>query len=253
MSGRYATSTNSTPNALSSLPLVHRRVHPAPTETAAVSRVHPASTESAPIFPQAIKRVLDGVSVAGHVSTLKHAREQPKALTTQYDSELEQIYLQEWPDAVPEYKHKHLGCCRRDPQRDNDSRELLKKLFPPYMHYLLAFSGAIPPRSKACFYFVTSFWTLFACALSLNFINNTAWIMALLTCRFDAGCQTAALFSYRQVDFSASIAVALANLPAILSIVLVHTYLRDQLQSRELHTLVASASVDRIRNPEEYW
>ena len=230
------------------LPLVHSGVHPGPG-----SRVHPEANESMTTFANAAKRVRDKVSVSSQIAGLKHERPQPEAITDQYDSKLEQIYLQEWPDAVPKYKNKHRNCCCRDPERDDDSREMLKKLFPPYVYYLLVFGGAIPPRSKACFYFVTAFWILLTSWLFWAFGAYVTSTILLLICRFDATCQTASPTTYRQIDFSALIALILSSIPVVMSIILVHTSLRDQLQSRELRTLIASDSIHRIRNPEGYW
>ena len=255
MSGRYAVSAHAEVCyfykiciQFVSSTIVHSRVHPGP-----VNRVHPETNKSGPTFANAAKRVRGKISVSSQVAGLKHERPQPKAITKQYDSELEQIYLQEWPDAVPKYKNKHRNCCCRDSERDDDSREILKKLFPPYVYCLLVFGGAIPPRSKACFYFVTALWILLTLWLCFAFLANVNGTIVLLICRFDATCQTADHMTYRQVDFSVAIANILASIPAAIAIILVHTSLRDQLQSRELRTLIASDSIHRIRNPEGYW
>ena len=56
-----------------------------------------------------------------------------------------------------------------------------------------------------------------------------------------------------EFGFTAVISLFFFHVPALLSIVLVHTYLRDLLQSRELQTLISSIGADRMRKPEDYW
>lgn len=106
------------------------------------SRVHPAVSTStqednkaareSPKFVEVAKNAVTAAAVTSHLAVLKHERPQPEILSDQYDSELETLYVKEWPNAVPEYKNKH-RCCHRDPERDNDSRTILKKVFPPYL------------------------------------------------------------------------------------------------------------------------
>ena len=142
----------------SQLPLAHSRVYPypGPTESESHSRVHLTPSQIKENFSKAAKIA----AVAAHIAGLKHTRPQPEALTDHYDNQLEQMYLREWPDAVTKYKNKRRSCLCPDPERDNDSRATFKKVFPPYLYHLLAFSGAIPPSSKPYFYFVAIIWTL---------------------------------------------------------------------------------------------
>ena len=60
-----------------------------------------------PKFKKAAKCIVTGRAVTSHLASLKHAKSQPKDLDTQYDESLEKLYLNEWPDAVPQYEDNH--------------------------------------------------------------------------------------------------------------------------------------------------
>ena len=202
-----------------------------------------------PALKDVAKSALAAGSVTSHIAGLKHARPQPKDLSTQYDSALERLYLAEWPDAVPKYKNEHGCCCRRDPERDRDSRDMLKTVFPPYLFCLLTFAGAIPPRHKPLLYFVTAFWIAFCAILSFAGVASGSSFIMNLFCLLDGHCQ----LDDTQLDLSLTISLLFFTISTFLLIVLVHTYLRDLLQSPELRTLISSVGPGRIRNPESYW
>ena len=144
-------------------------------------------------------------------------------------------------------------CCHRDPERDNDSWKILKKVFPPYLFYFLVFAGAIPHRNKPCFAVMATFWICFSCLLGFfAFISISTFAMNV-RCNLDANCQTATSGSKSEWGYSMLIAFVFAVAANILSIALVHTYLRDLLQSHELQTLISSVRPGRIRETTHGW
>ena len=195
---------------------------------------------------------LTKVYALSQISALKDSKPHPKELSEQYDNALEESYLNYWPKAVPEYDNEHrCCCCCRDPERDNHSREVLQKIFPPYLFHFLTFAGAIPPRSKSLLYFFTGYWIFFGFFPGYIMLTSSSAFTIRLFCNFfDENCQVA---GFTQFGFTAVISLFFFHVPALLSIVLVHTYLRDLLQSRELQTLISSIGADRMRKPEDYW
>ena len=75
-----------------------------------------------------------------------------------------------------------------------------------------------------------------------------------LSCQFDATCLNAVDVSQRfHMDIAMAASVALGCLPTMLVMILIPTYLRDQLQSHELRSLIFHVSAARLRKPESYW
>ena len=215
------------------------------------SWVHPAPTENKPALTGAITGAsLAKTSIPLRTSGLKDATPCHKGLSTQYDNTLQQLYLVEWPNAVPQFEGKHRCCCRRDLERDNDSRKMLKKIFPSYMFYLLTFAGAIPPPSKFLLFFVTVLWIVCSFFLGQIMMAGTTAFIITLSCRLNENCQVPAAGNF---GFTTMISLLFFFLLSFLSIVLVHTSIRDLLQSRELRTLIASVGLHRIRALQRDW
>ena len=236
--GASATNGKSnTPVQAFSTSLTHSSNHPAPTETIQkLSQNHP-------------QRIFSQLSIIKHISNLKHARPQAEPLSIQYDNALTQLYLHEWPDAVPKYKNNHRCCCRRDPKRDHDARHILKQVFPPYLYYILVMSGAVPPASMSLFGIVTLIWILWVIYLVCTVAMTIFIIFVHALCWWDPNCIT----KEENFSFTGLIAMLIGQVSNILFIIMVHTSLRDQLQSRELLTLVFSVGPGRIRKPQRYW
>ena len=215
------------------------------------SWVHPAPTENKPAVAGAITGAsLAKTSIPLRTNGLKDAKQCHEALSTQYDNALQKLYLVEWPNAVPQFRSKHRCCCRRDLERDNDSRKMLKKIFPSYMFYLLTFAGAIPPPSKLLLCFVTGLWIVCS-GLGLGFmIAGTTAFTISVSCRWNENCQ---IPTDIQFGFTTVVSLLFFFFLAFLSIVLVHTSLRDLLQSRELRTLISSIGLHRIRALQRDW
>ena len=190
------------------------------------------------------------VSASRHIASMTDAKPHPHELSKQYDYALEQLYLAEWPDAVPEYKNRHRCCLCRDRERDNDSRKMLEKVFPSYLFHLLVFAGAIPPRSKLLFCLLTGCWIGYcvllgfvACITTFAF-NMNLWCLLTENCQMPTG---------QRFNFTYSLKLIFTFLPTIVTVVFVQTYLRDLLQSRELRTLITSVKPDRILKPDRHW
>ena len=207
-----------------------KRVHPAPYETA---RPFAAGATKSLITADTIN-----TSLTPHIA---NATAQPSDLSTQYDSSLEQLYLEEWPGAVPKYTNNHRCCCR-DLERDQHSWETLKKVFPPFLFYLLVFAGAIPCPRKPCFYLVTIFWILLWSIHVFFSLNALSTTVVHVLCYFKANCQVAT----KVFGLTNLIAYVLGDGAFLMQIIFVHTFLRDLLQSRELQTLIFSVHPDRI-------
>ena len=213
--------------------------------------VHPAPTENKPALAGAVT----GASLAKTSITLRTSGQEDvkpchKGLSTQYDNALQTLYLAEWPNAVPQFENEHRCCCRRDLERDNESREMLKTIFPSYIFYSLTFAGAIPPKSKCLLCFVAGFWIV-CCGVLVQIMNfGTAAFIVNLLCRLDENCLVPADGNF---GFTTMISLLFFFLMTFLSIVLVHTSLRDLLQSRELRTLISSIGLHRIRALQRDW
>ena len=89
----------------------------------------------------------------------------------------------------------------------------------------------------------------------LYFCFGTMYIVSALVtsglhlkCQFDANCQVISKF-----DISRMIGFMLEMGSMMLSVLLIQTYVRDLLQSRELQTLICSVGPGRIRKPEHGW
>lgn len=215
------------------------------------SWVHPAPTENKPALTGAVTGdSLAKTSIPFRTSGLKDVKPCHKGLSTQYDNALQKLYLAEWPNAVPQFENKHRCCCSRDLERDNDSREMLKKIFPSYMFYSLTFAGAIPPQSKLLLCFVTGFWIVCSGFLGQIMIAAIPLFIVNSLCRLDENCQVPADGNF---GFTTIISLLFFFLLTFFSIVLVHTSLRDLLQSRELRTLISSIGLHRIRALQRDW
>ena len=150
---------------------------------------------------------------------------------------------------MPPHANEHRVCCRHDPERDNYAYQRLKEVFPKYMFYNIVGSGAIPPRSKAGFAILTGIWIFYSCYLIYKTTITTFLIVVQSRCLFDPNCMpTDPTFS-----LTALIAMLIGDLSHLLSILLINTYLRDLLRSRELQTLLFSVGPYRIRKPTRYW
>ena len=204
------------------------------------SWVHPAQTDVS----------LAKTSVPFGTRDLRDAKPWHKGLSTQYDKALQKLYLVQWPNAVPKFEGKHRCCCRRDMERDNDSRKMLQKIFPSWIFYLLTFAGAIPPQSKFLLWLVTGLWIGCSVFLGQIMFYCTIQFIIRLLCRLDENCQIPA-----DVKFGFTTVVSLLFFFSLtfLSLVLVHTTLRDLLQSRELRTLLSIVGLHKIRALQRDW
>ena len=213
--------------------------------------VHPATTENKPALAGAVTGAsLAKTSVTFRTSGQKDVKPCHKGLSTQYDNALQTLYLAEWPNAVPQFENEHRCCCRRDLERDNDSRKMLKKIFPSYMFYLLTFAGAIPPQSKLLLCLVTGFWIGCCVFLGQIMLSGIIQFIIRLLCRLDENCQIPTDLKF---GLTTLVSLLFFFFLAFLSIVLVHTSLRDLLQSRELRTLISSIGLHRIRALQRDW
>ena len=173
----------------------------------------------------------------------------PEALSTQYDKALQKLYQEELTNAIPEVKNKRLCCCR-DLERDNDSREMLKKTFPLCLFYFTMIVGAIQPPNKCSLFLMTGLWILFGGMLAFMLFVGLFTFDLALSCRLDMACQVP-----EDAGFSLTMIISLLCyfFPTMLSIVLVHTRLRDLLRSREVLTLISIVGPDRIRASRCSW
>ena len=188
------------------------------------------------------------VAVLSHIAKLKHVRPQPEDINDQYDSALERLYLHEWPDAVPKYQNNH-QCCRRDPERDNDARKMLRKVLPKYVFIMFFFAGAIPANAKWKSVVVTTLWALYSCYMIYSMAMTAILFAQHALCFFDPNCMP---FD-TSFSFTALIALFFSYLSHILTIIFINTSLRDLLQSREMQTLICCVHPARIREPKSYW
>ena len=227
------------------------------------SRVHPTPTESTKKFGEVTKAIHSRLAVTSYITRLKHEKPQPKDLGTQYDKNLEQLYLKEWPDAVRQYNTKQLHCrccqpccsccqsccCRYDPGMQKDTRELFKKVFPTYIFYFLVFTGAIPAGNKKFRLFVRVCWSLITAVLVwYNYVNFMLFYWNL-ACDIDANC----FFSNVNMRITFSISNLINVVAMTIPVFLVPTYLRHQFQSRELQTLISSVGPGRVGGPTYCW
>lgn len=219
-----------------------------------ISRVHPARDESGAKLAEVAKRVQTAVTVTSYIAHLKRTKSQPKDLMTQYDDGLKQFYLLEWPDAVPHYKSKQRCCCCRDPERDKDARELLRRVLPSYIFYIFIFTGAIAPKSKVCDYLLRTLLCLVAVIFALLYVGATTVALASVTCIYvDANCHVPQNGKNDELELTMMFGTMDFMAASVIMVFLVCTYLRDQLRSPELRTLIASIGPERIGRPRYYW
>ena len=183
------------------------------------------------------------------MSRLKYTKPQPKTLDTQYDDGLKQLYLKEWPDAVRTYQSKQPCCCCRDQERDKDTRVFFKRVLPSYVFYFLVLTGAIPSGYNACDYLLSAWWHVISALQVLVAGLNIEVNLLSFLCIIDTNCQPA------NTDFEVTYMLGnlLSGVSLPIAMYLVTTYLRDQLRSRELQTLISSIGPGRIGRPRYYW
>lgn len=189
------------------------------------------------------------IAAACRAGDLKHVRPLAESIQDQYDNALVRVYLHEWPDAVPKFTNNHRCCCRRDSERDHHAWEILKEVFPRYIFVLMVASGAIAPRSKISLAVVTGIWGFYCLVLIYTATVTINLIDKYSLCLLGPNCiPRDATFGY--ATFIASFFSDLSN---IVTMILVQTYVRDLLQSRELLTLIFSVDPARIRKPKWHW
>ena len=210
------------------------------------NQVHPSPTKR---IGEVAKSTHTKLAVASYVSTLKHAKPQPKDLDTQYDCTLERNYLLEWPDAVPQYQSKQPCCCCRDPERDQDTRELFQRVFPPFVFYFMVFTSALPAKYKWLDYFLRGFWHVAAVGNILFTFLNIVLVWLNLYCIISTNCHVYG----SDLELSSMASLMVVGFAQILTTYLVPTYVRDLFRSRELQTLIASIGPGRVGRPRYYW
>ena len=215
-------------------------------------------------FGEVAKTVHTTLAVSSHIARLKYEKPQPKDLSTQYDEELKQLYLMEWSDAVPQYHSEQLHyycqscccCCQAcyrccDPEREKDTRELFKRVFPSFIFHFLVFTGALPAGSKKCNNFVRVFWHIIAgfCLVKFSF--------SILACveRFGCGFIEANCVNHVKPKLGVTFWISFLafDLSIAITAYLVPTYLRSQFQSRELQTLISRIGPARVGFPTCCW
>ena len=173
-------------------------------------------------------------------------RRNARDLSKQYDKELRLIYRNHWD--LPLEESQKPCCYFYSCKRDDSIRKKLKEVFPPYVFWLLTIAGAIPPPYAWMSYILTGLWALLCAAILLNCLAALFTFGSHLACRYlFSNCYVIEL----GLSFSTIISNALTSFSLILSIILVHTHLRKQLHSTELHTLltISDPERERIRNP----
>ena len=215
------------------------------------SWVHPAPTESRPALAVAYS---DQESTSFAITHTNDKKPRTKSLSRQYDMALEKSYQDEWSNAIPKFKNEHLCCCCcccfRDIERDNDSREMMRKTFPSCLYYFAILAGAIPPPSTGPLLIVTGLWILCGAMLGFYLFVGVFTFDIALSCRFDATCQVP---DNGKLSLTMQISLLFYFFPTLLSIVLVQTRLRHLLQSREVRTLISIVGPERIRTLRFHW
>ena len=227
-----------------------------------IKPVHQLPTEKSNKLRQVAKITQTALGVASHIARLKHEKPRPKDLSTQYDQELKHLYLMEWPDAVPQYHSEHLCCCYcqscccccqpcyryYDPEREKDTRELFKRVFPSFIFNFLVFTGAIPAGSKKCNILVKAFWYLIGGLFAATPLIGPIWIYIFGVCAMDVNCSP--VF---ETGFTSLFGTLFLMISIAITIFLVPTYLQRRFQSRELQTLISSIGPGRVGFPTYCW
>ena len=212
-------------------------------------RVNSVPTTSGKTIAEAAKLILRTRAATSEMSGLKHSKMRPESLEEQYEDELKQLYLKEWPDGVRKYQRKQPCCCCRDPERDEDTKELLQRILPFYAFYTLIFTGAISSGSKAFDYIINAFWHVFAVLHVLSTLLIISVFFLNLECMVSTNCK---LMSTK-LESTMMLGRCVTQASLAVATYLVPTSLRDQLRSREMHTLLSSIDPSRVGRPRWRW
>ena len=203
------------------------------------------------------------VALGTHIADLNHRKEQPKELSLQYEDEMKQLYLLEYPDYVRQYYRERLCCdccccysprlcytsyCSFDPERTKDTWDLFKKVFPPYMFYFLVFTGAISSKNRVYDGFLRTFWFLVGTAFTTLGATYFVLLFQTLMCNIDANCLVSG-----NLESTNTMRIICTGFASIIPVFTVPTYLRDRFRSRELQTLISCIGPLRAGRPRRGW